>query len=42
MKKTTIYIEDELLKKIKVLAIELDTSMNDLVIKALEEKYSDK
>lgn len=41
IKKTSLYISDELLKALKVKAIEEDTKVNELVLKAIEKFLKD-
>lgn len=39
IKKTSLYIEEEVLKELKKLAIEYDKKVNDLILHAIAETY---
>lgn len=39
VKKTSLYIEEDLLKKLKIIAVEQGRKVNELIIEAIEEKY---
>jgi hypothetical protein len=41
IKKTSLYVPSALWKKIRLLSFEKNTSANDLVVSALQEKYGD-
>ncbi|MEW9097387.1 MAG: hypothetical protein AB2417_20125 [Clostridiaceae bacterium] len=40
VKRTTLYIDEELLKKLKVLAIHEGKKVNDLIIESIENELS--
>lgn len=41
IKKTSLYIEDELLKKLKVKALDEDKKVNDIIIELIKEKLKE-